>query len=204
MSRDIGSANVTAVDASHVHEVVLVAMEWDDPGYVHSDFGTISYDGNDYLGVGDLGAITDARESEQLGPLAMTLELSEVDADFLTQALSAMNYRDVVTVYEGYRETDGTLTADPWVAWKGWYEFAQIVQGETNKIAVTCQHDLSVLDEKDGGRYSNEDQQRRYPGDYGFEFVHEMATVKLIWGGERITGGGNLSHRQLGIHDFER
>jgi len=184
--RDISATNRAQIDASHLHEVVLVKLEWDEPAYVHSGFGTISYDGDDYLGVGGFGSITNARESEVLGPLPITLTLSGVDSAFISLALTSVAYRDVVTVYCGYRQDDGDLVDDPWIVWNGWFEFASISQDDSSVISITCQHDLAVLDEISGARFSDEDQKDTYASDDGFEFVHEIPSLRLVWRGREL------------------
>lgn len=192
LAREIGDTNkTTIVDVAYVHEVVMVKMEFDTPVYAHSGFGTITYDGNDYLGVGDLGSVSEARESEVLGPTPMQLQLSGVDATLISEALTSGRYGDVITVYIGYRQDDGTLVEAPWVAWKGTFEYATLNVGDDNSINITCQHDLSILEESDGSRYTDEDQQRRFTGDTGFEYVARIATQKLVWGGGPVvTGSG--------------
>ena len=178
MTRDIGATNVTKVDASHVHEVLLVKLEWDNPAYVHSGFGTITYDGDAYLGVGGFGSVTGARESEALGPLPITLTLSGVDATFISLALTSVAYKDAVTVFLGYRKDDGALEADPWLVWKGWYEYAEISQDDTSTISITCQHDLAVLNEINGSRFSDEDQKQTYASDDGFEYLYFISFIR--------------------------
>jgi hypothetical protein len=202
MSRNLSSTNQTQVAAAHLHEVVMVKLEFDTPVYVHSGIGTISYDGNDYLGVGDFGGVSETREAEQLGPAPITLQLSGVDSSLIGEALDSGNYGDVVTIYVGYRQDDGTLYDDPWIVWKGWYENAAISMGtEGNIISVTCQHDLAVLEESDNGRFTDEDQKRRFSGDTGFEYVHLIPTLKLMWAGGPVASG-NIPSKRRGIKKF--
>ena len=183
MSRSISATNLTEVDADHLHEVVLVKLEFGTPVYCHSGIGTINYGGNDYLGVGQFGSITDAAESEQLSPSSLTLQLSGVDSSLITEALDSGSYGDIVTIYIGYRQDDGTLVDDPWVLWRGIFEYSSITQGQENVVSITVQHDLATLNQTSGARFSDEDQQRRFSGDVGFEFVADMAGVDLRWGG---------------------
>ena len=189
MSRSVSSTNLTEINASHLHEVVLVKMEFDTPAYAHSGIGTISYDGNDYLGVGDFGSISNTTESEQLRPNSLTLQLSGVDSTLLTEALDSGNYGDVVTLYVGYRQDDGTLVDDPWLLWRGTFDYASISRGADNVVSIVVQHDLAVLDEVNGGRYTDEDQQSKFTGDVGLEFIADMANLTLVWGGGRVGGG---------------
>lgn len=189
MSRGIGTTNVAQVNAPHLHEVLLVKLGFDTPVYVHSGIGSISYGGNTYIGVGHLGGISELRESEVLGPSQITLSLDAQTSQHITEALDAGNLYDPVTIYFGYRNDDGTLAADPWVAWSGWYEYATISLDAESRVEMVCQHDLAVLNEKNGGRYADEDQQDRYTGDVGFEFATAAVGVKLLWGGGAVGGG---------------
>lgn len=190
MSRGLSTTNTAQVDGVHVYEVVLVKLEFDTPVYVHSGIGSISYGGNTYLGVGRFGGISGTRESEALGPSAITLTLDGITSAQITEALDSGNLYDPVTIYVGYRQDAGTLVDDPWILWKGWYEFASVVLDSESSVNIVCQHDLAILDEKGGDRYSDEDQQDKYTGDIGFAFAHDMGSVNLIWGGGFVGGGG--------------
>jgi len=188
MSRDISTINLAEVNASHLYEIILVKLEFDTPAYIHSGIGTITYDSNDYVGVGDFGSIGDAKELEDASPHSLTLTLSAIDASLAAEALDSGNYGDVVTIYIGYRQDDGTLVDDPWVLWRGTYENASITHGENSSISVTVRHDLAILEEKDGSRFTDEDQQQNFAGDEGFEFVYAMGNMKLVWGKGPVTG----------------
>lgn len=183
MSRGISSTNLAEINTAHLHEVVLVKLAFDTPVYVHSGIGTISYAGNDYTGVGDFGGVTNAKESESLGPQPLTLTLSGVDSTYISEGLDSGNYGDVVTMYVGYRQDDGALVDDPQLVWQGSYEHASISLGDENGVSITCQHDLAVLGRKHGGRYTDEDQQSRFAGDTGFKSVANVIQQKLNWAG---------------------
>ena len=183
MSRGLSAANQTEVAATHLQEVTLVKFEFDTPAYMHNGMGTITFDGNDYLGVGDFSTSGGSRESESLGPLTMTYTLSAVDSTLLAEAVDSGNFGDVITEYIGYRNDDGTLVADPWIANKGKYDHASISLGTDNSITITAHHDLAVLAEIDGRKFSDEDQQAEYTGDLGLEHAVAAEFVRLVWGG---------------------
>lgn len=198
MSRGLSSSNQTSIAAAHVHEVVLVAFDFDTPVYVHSGIGTITYDGNDYIGVGEFGGISGVEESEQITVRPLELTLSGLDNDQypgidqvpISDALDAGKYGDAVTIYEGYRNDDGTLADDPWIVATGIFESAAISLGGSNEVVITVQHDLARLEEKNGARYTFEDQQTRFSGDIGFAFVHAVIGQQLLWGGRRVIDRG--------------
>ena len=190
MSRGLSAANLAEVNSAHLHVVVLVKLEFDSPIFIHSGMGDIVFAGDTYLGVGDLGAVESVQESERVEPSVIRLTLSGIDANLISEALDAGNFGDVISVYEGYRRDDGTLVADPWLVGRGTYEFASIVIGDTNAISISVQHDLARLADKSGDRYTNEDQQDKFPGDTGFSFIADMINIKLLWGNKVVVGTG--------------
>src|SRR5690606_25927271 len=200
MSRGLSTDNQTAVDGGHVHQVLLGKFEFDTPVYVHTGVGTITYDGNDYLGVGDFAGVSSVEESEDLSPALARFVLSGFDSTFLSEALDSGNYGDVITIYEGYRKDDGTLEDDPWIIWKGTFEYSEFVRGQQNAIAVIGKHDLAVLDEADGSRFTDEDQRNRFSGDLGLSHVHEAATKlsDLLWGGKKVVPNSTGGQRHPG------
>jgi len=198
VSRTISATNLAEINAAHLHEVLLVKLAFDTPVYAHSGIGTITYDSNDYTGVGHFGAISAPTESEHLRPTSLTLSLSGVDSGLITNALNSGTYGDVVTIYLGYRTDDGTLVDDPFVMWKGTLDYSSIKHGAENVVSLTLQHDLAILNEADGSRFTDEDQQVRYSGDVGFQYVTDVAGVKLLWGGRPVSGSGGGSGRGAG------
>ena len=191
MSRGLSASNQTEVDSTHLEEVGLVKLEFDTPVYLHWGIGTITFDSNAYLGVGDYGSSGGARESENLGPLTMTYTFSALDATLLSEAMDSGDFGDVITEYIGYRQDDGTLVADPWIANKGTFDHASVSIGNDNSITIIAQHDLAVLDEISGRKFSDEDQQAEYTSDVGLEHVVDAEFVSLTWGGRAAGFTGN-------------
>lgn len=202
MTRDIGTSNVTAVESQYLEPVVMVKLELADPAYVHSNVGIIPYEGDDYIGVGTLGSISKLSESEALGPAAITMSLSGLDKTMIATALDSASYKDKVTIYEGYRQDDGTLVADPWIVWSGTIDTTSVEVGPESKIVLALQHDVASLQEINGRRFTDEDQQSEYSGDLFFEHIAEVPFLNLLWaGGPTQTGavdnGGGGGGRRL-------
>ena len=194
----LSTTNATEARKSYIQEVVLAKLEFDTPVYVHSGIGNIDYDGDTYLGVGDFGSVRQIRESEALGPSPFELTLSGLDSALLAEALDAGNYGDSVTVYLGFRQDDGTLVDDPVQLAKGKLAYPVGNRGEDNSISIVVQHNLAFLEQVDGSRFSDEEQQKLYPGDEGFEYCWDMVNVarQLLWRNAPlppVAGGGRDS-----------
>lgn len=192
--RELSSLNQAEVDGAHVELVILVHIASDLPVFAHSGLGLITHDGNTYLGVGHLGSIGTVVDTEDLTPAPVQLTLTGLAPNLLSAALNSGSFGDEVSVHVGYRADDATLVDDPWLLWRGTYEYATLSPSDsidgTSTITIQCQHELAVLDEIAGDRFTDEDQQAKYTGDTGFEFIHEMKNLKLRWGDTTVTGGG--------------
>jgi hypothetical protein len=53
---------------------------------------------------------------------------------------------------------------------------------ETCTIQLTVENILVDLERPRVARYTNNDQQSRFPGDRGFEFVESLQTKEIFWG----------------------
>lgn len=199
MSRQLSAPNLAEVALQHLQPVLLVRIDFTTPVYAHSGIGTITFDGNDYLGVGDFGGVGEIREAETLGPNPIRLELTGLNSSYVAEALSSGNYGDMLFIYMGYRNDAGALVADPWPVASGKYEYASVVTGATTTISITAQHSLSVLDGIDGAKFTDEDQRTRYVADRGFQFVSDSANVVLYWG-QQNPNAGNSTRGQHSNH----
>ena len=204
MSRGIGSGNVAEINTGHVEAVILCRIDYDQPVFVHSGVGLIPYAGRNYIGIGSLGQIDNAREREVIGPTPLTLTLTGLNQYQARQAQDAAVYRARVTIYRGYRQDDGTLADSPWVLWKGRVDESGIQSGPESSVSLSVQHDFAALNEIDGSRWTNEDQQNRFPTDDFFKHLANVPTTKLLWGGGNPQTGGPSLNDERRIPPGER
>lgn len=194
MSRPIDSANQAQVESPVVRPVEMAHFAFNTPVFVHSGIGNITYDGNVYLGAGGLIAVDGLEESEDIAPTQIDFTLNYVPSQYVSEALDAGNYGDVITFYSGYKGTDGRLVADPELAGRAFFEHAAIKMGNENAITVSSQHEVTVIDERPGRRYSDEDWRAEFPSETGGSFAADIPTRKLLWGGQAgfagAPGGG--------------
>ena len=53
---------------------------------------------------------------------------------------------------------------------------------ETASITLNVENRLIVFDRPKERRFTHEDQQNRFAGDLGFEFVPDLQDKEIIWG----------------------
>lgn len=183
MSRDIETALKAASQASTLHIVLLVKIEYDSGNVcLHSGHGTITYDGNDYLGVGQYGSISAVSEDSELSASYIDLTLSGIDSALLATQLQEYYQGNTATIYFGIiDDSDGTLIS-PTIIYKGLVDNSTISLGKSGSITIRVNNRLAAWDRVNDRRYNNADQQSVYPGDRAFEFVEGIQEKELSWG----------------------
>ena len=85
-------------------------------------------------------------------------------------------------------DASGALIADPVQVFSGRVDVMQITDaGETADIKLTAENRLVDFERPQETRYyTDQDQQREYPGDKGFEFVTAIQEAVIVWGREKL------------------
>ena len=89
MSRGFPSNVLTALSSQHVALVTFAELQFPSGTvYLHNSIGTYTWGGHDWLGVGDLGEISQIEEGADVSPYKITLSLSGLDATISGAALT--------------------------------------------------------------------------------------------------------------------
>jgi hypothetical protein len=170
MSRGVPSGMLAALSGP-MHPVMLVYVDW--PGGVqraHSNFGTITWGGHDWTGVGSMGGVTLPGEMTGIASDdgALTLGgLPEVIDDLLSvdpRGSEVLIYFGLTTVRNGT-----TLVSDPVLAWSGYVDGMASTEGyEGQEVRSTIT--LPVVSRasqrlRPAAYHSEADQAAEYPGD---------------------------------------
>ena len=184
MSRGLSAPNVTASTALHVRPLVFVKLEFDGVTYYyHNGVGNYVWGGFAWQGIGALGAIGPIEESLDLSPYAVSMGLTVFEPALLAEAVAEEIYNKPATVYIGLLDDNGQLVADPQERWGGGMDHTTIrLGGGDDHIELLCESEFKFLDRANGSLFTDEDQQRLYPGDLAFEFLDQMIDIKLAWG----------------------
>lgn len=182
------------------------------PVYLWSGSQSIDWNGQTWLGAGGLINVSTVEEGSTVEARGITISMSGVSTDFLSDILDEFQVGLPAIVYLGFFQTvtdsgsgggygeggygeggygsgsgsssDGTtLIPDPIIAWAGRTDQPTIdMDGSTATISVNCENRLIEMNVAVDRRYTNEDQQLDYPGDRGMEFVNSIQDVRIFWG----------------------
>src|SRR5256885_5594916 len=173
-------------------------------GYVYawSGIGSLSWNGQTWLGVGSYGGISSIPESSDRTAVGVKLTLSGIPASLITSALGEVRQGNPVIIYQAFLTSGGAVVANPNNAWSGRMDVCEITEaGEIAVISITAESRLLDLNRSRERRYEKQDQLIDFPGDLGFDFVPSLQELSVVWGKATSTsiphtsaGGGGGSY----------
>jgi hypothetical protein len=130
-----------------------------------------------------MGSIAPIEEGATVEARGTTLSLTGIDITLLGDALTDVRQGLPVTVWFALFDETLALIPNPVIAFQGRMDQPTISHdGQTCTLSINCESRLMDLNVAAERRYTNEDQQRDYPGDRGMEFVNSIQEVTIYWG----------------------
>lgn len=203
MARDLESALLGALNDDVLRPVLLVSV--DTPSGVYrfaSGQGSLYWPESpavEWLGTGNLGGISVINETRDVRAEGISLRLSGIPDEMLTLVLEDAQPGRDVNVYIGMLTSAGALVSDPYLAFAGLLDaVTQVEGGETSAIEIAVESELVRLQKANETRYTHDDQQRRFPGDLGFEYVEDLQDFNIQFGpqGQNVPIGQRLVSRR--------
>lgn len=193
MSRGLTSLNATAAAQRHVRPITFLELQFASGTLrLHNGVGTYSWGGFTWLGVGELGQMSDVEETDELSAYRVSYQLSGVNSAILTEALGEQIYEKLVIRYEGFLDENGALVDTPHELRRDFMDTMEIAKGgEIDVITLHCESEHIRDTRAPGGMFSDEDQQALFAGDTGFQYLSQMIDAQIHWGpgGDRVTFG---------------
>ncbi|MEC9292247.1 MAG: hypothetical protein VX730_07600 [Pseudomonadota bacterium] len=183
MTRALSSYNAAATSGKTVHPVIFVKIDYtDNPVYAHSDTGTLSFHGETFTGVGQLGSISGIEEQGDLAASGLTMTLAGIDPTLLSQAMHAPHQGRPVHVWIGYLDENRTLVDTPHLIFRGRLDTHTLTLGEQAILTLTAENRLVDWSRPRTLRFNAESQKTRFPADEGFAFVAQATEKTILWG----------------------
>lgn len=183
MSRDLTAGLEAEITARALRPVLLYAGEFTGGTLrLWTGVGTLSWDGFDWIGAGNLLAISDIDETAEIRANGTTLTLSGLNSSIISAALGQSRQGLPGKVWIGALAADGSLIADPYMVFEGRLDVPEIDRGaETVTVSISYESRLIDLERPRERRITHEDQQIDYPGDRGREYVASLQSLVLTW-----------------------
>jgi len=183
MSRNLSLATIGQITASELQPILLFQGEF-ATGTVRawSGIGDLSWNGFTWTGTGTLLTISNVQETAETSANGVTVNLNGVPSELISLALQNCRQGANGRIYLGFL-VNGAVVPDPVLMFEGRLDISAIEEGgETSTVSISYESRLIDLERSRESRYTNEDQQRAFPGDRGFEFVPALQDLTLTWG----------------------
>ena len=188
MARSITTAFNNAITSQVVRPLLAVELEfstgtlrfWNGYGDLTMTAGGSS---NTFTGLGDLMGVSAVSESDQVEAIGASLSLTGIKSSLISSALSANYTNRNASIFLGVFDTSKSVIADVYTLFKGKMDIMKIDEGsESATITLNLENRLIALDRPLNRRFTHEDQQERFSGDLGLEFVPDLQDKEIIWG----------------------
>lgn len=197
MSRTLSTEMQAVSTADLVRPIYLVKMEFDSGDLnLWSGLGNLIYNGDTYVGGGDLLTISPINESEELEANGCRIGISGVKQSLVALARDEPYQGRKIAMLLGAFDESGDIISDPVVVFSGFMDVMTITDSsDTSIISISCENKLIAFERASVRRYTAEDQKIDHPFDKGFEFVSKIKQKDIVWGrpNSRSSGGGTTA-----------
>ena len=169
------------------HLDLLIAAELNfDSGVtrVHSGTGNFTIAGNNFIGVGTLGSVSEVKEQNSTSPTQLNLTLGGLDTALIATVLNENCVGKLGSLYIGVLDEDGVLI-DYDVLFRGKIRSTTVVAGNKSAINLTLSNIFEDWSRGKSWRYTDESQRQRNGDDRIFRYVPQMADRSIYWGSKK-------------------
>lgn len=163
--------------------------------YVWSGLGTLTWNGNDFAGVGQFGGMDAVEETTDLSATGTAFSLSGVPEEMLATALDYVRQGYQAKAWLAAFTDDGVMDGEPFLFFDGLTDVGRIHEDvERPVITVTAESRMKRLSIPKNWRYTPEDQkiyiQQLYDrgliaavvADEGFNYVDGLQDAQIKFG----------------------
>lgn len=203
--RDLTPDMVIAMTGEEVNPALLAEFEFDSGTlYMWSGYGTLTYNGNDYLGGGNLIAISPVEETQEPEAKGLVFGLSGVPSNLVATALTERTRGRPCRLYiasvstRRYIATEGgdtVLTEDgggvllenqlvdsPYRLFTGMMDILRLTDtGTTSNIRLSAESSMIIGQRNKVKRYTTEEQKKLYPLDKGLDLIPPLQDKEVVW-----------------------
>jgi len=182
-ARDVPSAVETILDGGGIRRPIFLAelRFASETVRLWTGYGSLSYDGQTWLGAGDLGAIQPIEETTALEAKGMSFTLNGLSAENIALVLTEKYQGREVYLYFGFMDGAGAVSGvvGPWVYLM---DKAKIEEGpQTSAVTLLTENRLKIFDKASNRTTAAADQAIEYPADLGYEFLAGLQDKEIVW-----------------------
>lgn len=178
----VDSSQSAALVAPHMSGVAFVQVNLTDILYLSTLPYSFQWNGHTWIGAGNLGSISSVGENTDLQAQGVNLTLSGVDPSLIASALGEQYQGKQTQIWFCPLDANGQLIGTPIRIFNGRADTMSIEVALTAAITLAAESSLVDFFRVRSSRFNDEDQQAKFPGDLGFQYVAQMVEKQIVWG----------------------
>lgn len=173
----------TEIQGVVVHPIILCEMGFPSATVnTWTGQGSISWDSKTWTGTGELIGFSSFPERMDGSAQGIQMTVNGVDSTLLSDATEDEWQGAAVGVWIAFVDTSGAIIGDPFKMFGGLMDTAEIYDdGERATITINAESRLIDQLRTIQYRYTDQDQQKLYAGDKGFEFIAGISDRQAVW-----------------------
>lgn len=152
--------------------------------YICSANQSIVWNGQTWLGLGTIGAISAIEESDGLESKPLTFTINAAQPSWLALAVGPVEqYRGrVAKMYFCPLDESYQMVGAPEICWRGVMSVISVgIEGEEGKIQLRCETSAYGLKRQPTLRMNPAQQRKKYPTDSGFDYLPDLIANPQSW-----------------------
>ncbi|NTV50934.1 MAG: hypothetical protein HGA20_15000 [Geobacteraceae bacterium] len=177
------AANAAAMIQPNVRGIYFVKLAFDSGDICwHSGFGDIVFNGDTYIGVGNLSSISTIKEEPGVKASGASVGLSGVKEEIIALLLlEPYINRKAYIYFVPLDDGDQPVSATPTLIFKGTINGISGTQGSSPGFSVELKSRFADWERGVKILYTDVEQQQIHPGDRGMEYIAQLSQKKIIW-----------------------
>lgn len=156
-------------------------------------YSTIEWDGEDWVGAGNLGSIGSIHQSNTPNAPGMRFALTGIDAAILSTTFNYKYRNRKCELFMVFMNSAFDTVLASYRLFGGRISMPIIDDNATHgSIVIEAENELAELMRPNAIRYTDEHQRRIFPTDTGLRYIASVANRRILWGREQfmeIAGG---------------
>ena len=172
---------IAALESRIFRPVYFVEILFDETLRFTSAYSSMSIGGVEYFGAGNLGSVSPVTEGIELNPQELKIIVAGVSETSLAAIVTERYLNRPAKVLSALLDEQGQIIGEPMESFSGLVDEIQVEIGSIGRITITVRDELADWARPRIERYTNSDQQARYPGDKGLEYMSQVSDKQIVW-----------------------
>jgi len=183
-TRQIDTKTAVKLAEDHQNIVFAIKAEFDtDDILLHTSLGDLVIDGETYEGAGELLAISEIEDSNDLSSAGVTFSITGMDSQVLGYALTENYQNRPITLLMAFLSGGTDQVVASMILYKG-RMMQMSISDNPNGSSITLQTENRLMDLRrpSNYRYTKESQASLYANDSSLNEVAKIQDMKINWG----------------------